>query len=181
MTELQTGFSFYYMRRSKTGKTAFEGEGGTDAETSFTDAVRSICTVKTVEEFWSVYNYIVRPDELPATTDYHFFREGIQPTWEDPQNEHGGKWVIRLPKKGNVASRFWEEILLALMGGQFSGVPDGEVCGAVISIRDRVNVLSIWTKSGGNQKMINRVGDSIKRTLRLPNHVSMYYHTHPRS
>ncbi|EED89991.1 predicted protein, partial [Thalassiosira pseudonana CCMP1335] len=133
------------------------------------------------EEFWSVYNYIVRPDELPATTDYHFFREGIQPTWEDPQNEHGGKWVIRLPKKGNVASRFWEEILLALMGGQFSGVPDGEVCGAVISIRDRVNVLSIWTKSGGNQKMINRVGDSIKRTLRLPNHVSMYYHTHPRS
>jgi hypothetical protein len=36
------------MRRSKTGKTSFEGEGGTDAETSFTDAVRSICTVKTV-------------------------------------------------------------------------------------------------------------------------------------
>jgi translation initiation factor 4E len=144
-----------------------------------------------------------------VTTDYHFFREGIAPTWEDPHNANGGKWTFRLvvgicyywfyekfkclishailllsrlPKKGILASRLWEEIVLALVGGQFSGVPDGEVCGAVISIRERTNVLAIWTKSGKNQQMINKVGQALRRILSLPTNAfsMMYYQTHPR-
>jgi translation initiation factor 4E len=31
-------------------------------------------------------------------------------------NAKGGKWIIRLPK--GLASRYWEEIILALIGGQ---------------------------------------------------------------
>jgi translation initiation factor 4E len=187
--DLHTGFSFYFMRRSKNGKPMEESDralvavDGTKAE-AFTDAVKLIGTVGTIEEFWSIYNHMRRPDDLPATTDYHFFREGIQPTWEDPQNAHGGKWTLRLPKKGILASRLWEEIILALIGGQFSGagVPDGEVCGAVMSVRERMNVLAIWTKSSKNQTMINKVGASIKRILSLPSSAFsiMYYQIHPR-
>lgn len=90
--------------------------------------------------------------------------------------------LSRLPKKGILASRLWEEIVLALVGGQFSGVPDGEVCGAVISIRERTNVLAIWTKSGKNQQMINKVGQALRRILSLPTNAfsMMYYQTHPR-
>ena len=47
---------------------------------SYFDAVKAIGTVTTVENFWSLYNHLVRPGDLPTTTDYHFFREGIQPT-----------------------------------------------------------------------------------------------------
>lgn len=116
------------------------------------------------------------------TTDYHFFREGIAPTWEDPHNANGGKWTFRLPKKGILASRLWEEVVLALVGGQFSGVPDGEVCGAVISVRERTNVLAVWTKSGKSQQMINKVGQALRRILSLPTNAfsMMYYQTHPR-
>lgn len=32
-------------------------------------------------------------------------------------NAKGGKWIIRLPK--GLASRYWEEIILALIGGQY--------------------------------------------------------------
>ena len=91
-TPLQTGYSFYYMRRSKKGNTAVLSEAEPDAQASlkdrasFTDAVKLIGTARTIEEFWGIYNHLVRPSDLPATTDYHFFREGVKPTWEDPYN-----------------------------------------------------------------------------------------------
>lgn len=64
----------------------------------YENSIKTIATVKTVEEFWSVYDYLKRPNELPTTTDYHFFRSHIKPTWEDKGNEKGGKWIVRLPK-----------------------------------------------------------------------------------
>ena len=73
------------MRRSKKGNTAIseaDVKASLTDRASFTDAVKIIGTCKTIEEFWSIYNYLVRPHELPATTDYHFFREGVKPTWE---------------------------------------------------------------------------------------------------
>jgi translation initiation factor 4E len=43
----------------------------------------------------------------------------IRPVWEDPHNSSGGKWILRL-KKG-LADRYWEEIVLALVGETFFG------------------------------------------------------------
>jgi translation initiation factor 4E len=37
------------------------------------------------------------------TQDYHLFKEGIKPAWEDTHNARGGLWMMRL-KKG-LASR----------------------------------------------------------------------------
>ena len=55
----------------------------------YENSIKSITTVKTVEEFWATYNYLRRPNDLSSTTDYHFFRDGIKPTWEDPKNAKG--------------------------------------------------------------------------------------------
>ena len=35
-----------------------------------------------VEEFWRYYNHMVRPNDLPNTSDYHLFKAGIKPMWE---------------------------------------------------------------------------------------------------
>ena len=96
---------------------------------TYETSIKTISTISTVEEFWETYNFLVRPNDLPTTTDYHFFREGIKPTWEDSNNAKGGKWIVRLRK--GLASRYWEESILALIGGQFPGVQDGEICGVV--------------------------------------------------
>ena len=64
----------------------------------YENSIKTVAVVKTVEEFWKVYDYLKRPSELPTTTDYHFFRSHIKPTWEDESNEKGGKWIVRLPK-----------------------------------------------------------------------------------
>ena len=63
-----------------------------------------------VEDFWRLYVHLRRPvDDRPTVCDYHVFREGIKPMWEDENNVNGGKWIVRL-KKG-VAARYWEDVV----------------------------------------------------------------------
>lgn len=56
------------------------------------------------------------------------------PPVQDESNRSGGKWIIRLRK--GLASRFWENIILAMLGEQF--MVGEEICGAVVSIRFQV-------------------------------------------
>jgi translation initiation factor 4E len=103
-----------------------------------------------VIEFWKVYVHLKRPSMLPVVSDYHFFKQGIRPVWEDEENKRGGKWILRL-KKG-VADRYWEQLLMAMIGNQFAEASD-EVCGAVLSVRSGEDVLSIWTKNDGGRNI----------------------------
>jgi translation initiation factor 4E len=144
----------------------------------YENSIKSITTVRTVEEFWATYNYLRRPNDLSSTTDYHCFREGVKPTWEDDANAKGGKWIVRLPK--GLASRYWEEVVLALIGGQFPGVPDGEITGLVISIRYSEDILGVWNRNASDRDMVERLRDAIKKVLQLPSHAyaAMEYKPH---
>ena len=153
----------------------------TPAEPSnpYENSIKEIAKVSTVEEFWNVYNHLQRPNNLPTTTDYHFFRDGIKPTWEDPSNAKGGKWIVRLRK--GLASRYWEEIVLALIGCQFTGIPNTEVCGAVVSIRYSEDIVSVWNKTANDREVTERLRDCIKKILQLPSFVHMEYKPHSQS
>ena len=35
-----------------------------------------------VESFWSIYNHIVRPNDVTGSTELHLFKHGIKPMWE---------------------------------------------------------------------------------------------------
>lgn len=39
-------------------------------------------TATQIEGYWKYYNHLVRPHDLPNTSDYHLFKEGIKPMWE---------------------------------------------------------------------------------------------------
>jgi translation initiation factor 4E len=41
---------------------------------------------------------VIKASQLAAGSNYHLFKEGVQPMWEDPANEKGGKWVAQLFK-----------------------------------------------------------------------------------
>lgn len=101
-----------------------------------------------VEDFFAIYKHLKRPSTLPLVSDYHIFKEGIRPVWEDEENKKGGKWIVRL-KKG-VADRYWEDLLFAIIGDQF-GEASEEVCGAVLSVRNGEDILSIWTRNDGGR------------------------------
>jgi len=177
---LQSSFCFTYMRRQPAKKTTEEGgETKTQNPNPYETSIKTICEVGTVESFWSAYDFLTRPGDLPNTTDYHVFRSGIKPTWEDESNAKGGKWIVRLPK--GLSSRYWEEIVLALIGGQFAGVPDGEVCGAVLSIRFSEDILGLWNRSAADRDIVDSIRDTIKKVLRLPAQAYMEYKPHQKS
>lgn len=107
-----------------------------------------IATVESVEHFFKVYQHLKRPSALPLVSDYHLFKKGIRPIWEDEENKNGGKWVVRLRK--GVADRYWEDLLFAIIGDQFGEASD-EVCGAVLSVRNGEDILSIWARASGQR------------------------------
>ena len=41
---------------------------------------------------------MVKPGELASHSDFHLFKMGIKPMWEDEANKFGGKWIVRLRK-----------------------------------------------------------------------------------
>jgi translation initiation factor 4E len=119
----------------------------------FSDYEKSIAkvgAVTSVETFWAIYSHLKPPSALPTVSDYHIFKDGVRPVWEDEANKKGGKWIIRL-KKG-VADRYWEDLLMAMVGDQFMEAGD-EVCGAVLSVRSGEDVLSVWTKVDGGRNI----------------------------
>ena len=54
-------------------------------------------------------------------TDFHLFKEGIEPKWEDEKCAKGGKWTYYFPKSrdSNDLDENWLNLLLELIGEQF--------------------------------------------------------------
>jgi len=142
---------------------------------SYEDSTVALGTVKTAEEFWQLYVHLRRPsDERPQVCDYHVFREGIRPMWEDEANINGGKWIVRLRK--GVSARYWEDVLLAMLGGQFR-VGD-EICGVVLSVRYQEDLLSIWNKSADSRRVCMQIRDTLRSVLGLQLDAVMEYKKH---
>ncbi|KAF9556229.1 hypothetical protein BGW38_009201, partial [Lunasporangiospora selenospora] len=83
----------------------------------YTENLKEVSDVNTVQTFWSVYNNISGPERLSQRCSLHFIRKGVKPLWEDPKNEHGGAWNFRTAKSDTA--HVWREILMALIGEQF--------------------------------------------------------------
>ena len=137
---LNSRFAFFYLRRDRSQKE-------TDAQ-GYQNAVQKIGSFDSVEGFFGIYDHLVKPHSLTSethVTDYHLFREGISPTWEDAKNRNGGKWIVRLRKVEGLASLYWEDLIMALVGEQFGDV-GCQVCGVVVSVRQHEDILSVWTQ-----------------------------------
>ncbi|KAL8950220.1 MAG: hypothetical protein Q9222_003727 [Ikaeria aurantiellina] len=126
-----------------------------------------------VESFWAVYTHLKHPSTLPSVSDYHLFKKSIRPVWEDEENKRGGKWIVRL-KKG-VSDRYWEDLLLAIVGDQFAEAGE-EVCGAVLSVRSGEDVLSVWTRIDGGRNI--KIRETIKRVLAFPQDTNIVWKSH---
>ncbi|KAG0286427.1 Eukaryotic translation initiation factor 4E type 2 [Linnemannia gamsii] len=141
---------------------------------NYESSMKKIATFGSVEDFWAVYSHLKRPHELPNVSDYHLFKQGVRPVWEDATNINGGKWIVRL-KKG-LASRYWENLIMAVIGDQFD--VGSEICGVVLSIRGGEDILSLWNQSAHEGRINLKIRDTMKRVLNLPAETIMEYKTH---
>ncbi|XP_021779831.1 eukaryotic translation initiation factor 4E type 2 isoform X2 [Papio anubis] len=162
---LQYNYTFWYSRRTP---------GRPTSSQSYEQNIKQIGTFASVEQFWRFYSHMVRPGDLTGHSDFHLFKEGIKPMWEDDANKNGGKWIIRLRK--GLASRCWENLILAMLGEQF--MVGEEICGAVVSVRFQEDIISIWNKTASDQATTARIRDTLRRVLNLPPNTIMEYKTH---
>ncbi|KAI3674735.1 hypothetical protein L2E82_51961 [Cichorium intybus] len=106
-----------------------------------------------VEGFWVCYCHLAPPSSLPRPTDLHLLKQGIRPLWEDSANYKGGKLIIRFKKA--VSGRFWEDLVLALVGDQLDY--SDNICGIVLSVRFNEDILSVWNRNASNNQVCFRI------------------------
>jgi hypothetical protein len=114
--------------------------------------------------------------------------------WEHPGNAHGGKWV--LPLAGCDVAWVWETCVLHAIGEvretcavvcwvlliscaqQFS--MSESVCGVVLMRRSepRGDSLCLWNNDCRQREQIERMGEELRATLKLPATAAIVYQPH---
>eukprot|EP01026_Neomeris_dumetosa_P032626 TRINITY_DN2593_c0_g1_i10.p2 TRINITY_DN2593_c0_g1~~TRINITY_DN2593_c0_g1_i10.p2 ORF type:complete len:197 (-),score=15.58 TRINITY_DN2593_c0_g1_i10:214-804(-) len=144
-------------------------------------SMQEVYTVSTVEDFWCLYHNLITPGKLKPRADMYFFKEAIKPDWEEPANEQGGSWSALVPKSADskkMLDKWWENVLLALIGEQFE--QSNEICGVCCNIRrgleqpknpDRI---SLWTKNAQDKNLQTEIGQQFKSLLEIHNEKISY-------
>ena len=63
----------------------------------------------------SLYDQIFKPSKLQANADFHLFKAGIEPKWEDPECANGGKWTVVTNQKANLDEMWLETVMFSLI------------------------------------------------------------------
>lgn len=95
---------------------------------------------------------------MPMGTVLNVFVEGVKPVWEDPACKEGGRFSLRVPK--THTSKFWEDLLLAMIGEQFS--MEREVLGLVLSTKFNGDSIAVWYRHS-KPEVIESLRADIKR------------------
>lgn len=117
----------------------------------------------TVEDFCRYFNWLKPPSKLEKNSNYHLFKSGIKPMWEDPANAVGGKWVLTMKNNPALLDRCWNWLAFALVGQELE---DGdEICGAVVSLRTKVDRIQVWTRNKDDVEKLNSMGKKLTKLL----------------
>ncbi|XP_042030961.1 eukaryotic translation initiation factor-like [Salvia splendens] len=161
--KLERKWTFWFDNQSK------PKQGGA----AWGSSLRKGYTFDTVEEFWCLYDQIFRPSKFPANADFHLFKAGVEPKWEDPECANGGKWTVTSNKKTDLDS-MWLSTLMALIGEQFDDAD--EICGVVASVRQKQDKLSLWTKTAANEAAQMAIGRKWKEVIDTTDEISYGFH-----
>jgi translation initiation factor 4E len=125
-----------------------------------------IFSFNTIEDFWRLYNNICPLSSIPLGSNYHIFKNEIEPKWEDYHNLNGGKWILKVFKKNSlVIQKIWEKTISVLLLEKFSGFSLKDINGVVGSVRKNEIRLAIWTKDAEDEKKQISIGKFWKNLI----------------
>jgi len=138
-------------------------------QSTWSDQLKKIYTFSTVEDFWSLWNNIKSANELTSGCNYHIFKDGIQPMWEDDTNKRGGKWVIitKAGQRNTKLNQMWLGAVLAVIGCAYDD--DDEICGVVVCVRKQFDKICLWTRSADKKDVCLRIGEQFRASVDAPN------------
>ncbi|KAJ0393859.1 hypothetical protein P43SY_005981 [Pythium insidiosum] len=131
---------------------------------SWEENLKLVYTFDTVEDFWCLYNNILTPTKLSLGSNYHLFKEGIRPMWEDPVNAKGGKWIFTNTRSRRARlDESWLHVMLSLIGETLHDEDD--ICGAVVSVRKSQDRIAIWSATASAQELQKAIGRGFRSCL----------------
>ena len=134
-----------------------------EKEEEFLEKIIKIADVSNVNEFWEVFQHLKKPNQCPVGSDYHVFKKGIVPMWEDKLNKDGGKLSVLLTWK--YANVIWEEVTFNFAKGLLPYY--NYINGIVISVRPKFMALSFWIKCNNNI-MVEKIRNALSGLLQAP-------------
>ena len=135
---------------------------------SWEDQLVKVAEINSLEQFWGLQNSI--PNVKDIKTEYMFFKKGIQPKWEDPLNEKGGRFVIHL-NDINIEN-FWNRLLFSILGNDKFLVDNGLselINGFYISYKRKLFKAQVWIKDCTNTEKIQQLGEFLLHLLNKSN------------
>ncbi|KAH0790559.1 Eukaryotic initiation factor 4E family protein [Histomonas meleagridis] len=163
--KLSDEWSFY-------GFTMPSSDETNETEESYSNHIKLLARFSTVEEFWASYSHIIRPSSLPNHGALHLFRGTSRAMREDPEHINGGSFLFRVSK--GMASYYWEQLILALIGGRL----DDDVIGILISARPKFYNISIWQKNAGDEALRLEICKKFCECIHLPLKTRIDYTKH---
>jgi len=160
---LEHTWVFYFDRRSPRGQEVHQYE----------NSVRILGEFNTVQDFWRYWNNIDL-NRLPINSNLRLFKKGIHPTWEDPKNVNGGKWIIEIDPAHTT--QLWLYCILAMIGEQFEH--SDSLCGTVLSIRMRCNGIALWNCDATATDVLEKTEDELRHFLKLSKFNDIRYQRH---
>ncbi|KAF2717617.1 eukaryotic translation initiation factor 4E [Polychaeton citri CBS 116435] len=159
------------------------------------ELLKEVISFDSVEEFWGIYNNITPASELAQKSDYHLFKRGVRPEWEDQQNKHGGRWSYTF-KGSKAQDEVWLNVMLSAIGETLEDENDNEVMGVVVNIRKAFWRVGLWSRTAGQspkgrgatagngdgaeegKKRLEKIGKRFKTVLELPEQEAVEFSGH---
>ncbi|KAF2877154.1 translation initiation factor eIF 4e-like domain-containing protein [Massariosphaeria phaeospora] len=159
---------------------------------NWAELLKEVISFDSVEEFWGIYNNITPTSDLALKSDYHLFKKGVRPEWEDPQNKHGGKWAFQFKDKKQVnIDALWLHVMLAAIGENLEDEEDKEVMGVVVNVRRGFYRIGLWTRTVGKalpgekgrsfeqgKEVLQKIGKRFKQALQLKENEAVEFSGH---
>lgn len=167
---LQHKWTMYFDSKSWNPSTSTTSElhhpSSSTQANSWEAALKMLGVYTTVESFMSIFSTLRRPSQLERNSNYHLFKDGIKPMWEDAANQNGGKWIITL-KGTNQAllDRSWMWLVLALIGEELD--ENDDITGAVVSTRNKGDRIALWIRNKTDVDLVNKIGKKFVLLLDL--------------
>lgn len=131
---------------------------------------KKVTNFATVQDFWRIFNNLKVPSSLAVGSDYHLFKENIEPEWEHAAHKGGGSWTFRTTSKDQQSQidYIWFQVLLALIGNTFEY--GNYVTGIVVSARKGGMRIAIWLgKCEPNSPENDSIGQQFKQFVSVQN------------
>jgi len=141
---------------------------------------RTVVDFSSVEQFWSLFNYLeeCEKDLLEHHyTEFSFFRDGIKPKYEDDNNKDGGRIEFIFTDRREVM-KYLIRIAVIIVGHQFEDAAAESICGIFFKKKKEVNEwnISIWLNTT-KLKIRRDVCAKIVNDLHIPDEVEIKWYT----